>query len=294
MPPETATRHIDRHTEPHVTPSRTVGLDDVAFKRIADFVRAEAGIKLSKSKSNLIVSRLGRRVKALNLDDFNHYLDFVSADKGRRERREMLSLLTTNVTRFFREPHHFDALRDQVLPDLICKAKMGAPVRIWSAGCSIGAEPLSIGIEILRLCPEASDMDVRILASDLDRKSLQTACDAIYADAEVDRMPESISSRYFEPTGAGAGKRAIAKLRNLVTYAELNLIGPWPMERAFDMIFCRNVVIYFDKATQAELWPRFANALLPGGMLFIGHSERLSGAGEARFEPAGITQYRRI
>ncbi len=294
MPPETAIQPSGRHSEPHLTPSRGVGLDDVAFERIADLVRAEAGIKLSKSKSNLIVSRLGRRVKALNLKDFHSYLDFVSAQSGQRERREMLSLLTTNVTRFFREPHHFDTLRAEVLPPLIAKAKTGVPVRIWSAGCSIGAEPLSIAIEVVRLCPEALDLDIRILASDLDPTSLRTACEGVYARSEFDRMPDSISSRYFETSGDGAMKRATAELRNLITYAELNLIGPWPMERAFDVIFCRNVVIYFDKATQAELWPRFADALSPGGMLFIGHSERLSGAGEARFEPAGITQYRRI
>ncbi|MEM6587126.1 MAG: protein-glutamate O-methyltransferase [Pseudomonadota bacterium] len=294
MPPEDATLPFALQSGPDVTRSRNLCLDDSAFERIAELVRTEAGIKLSKSKSNLIVSRLGRRVKALKMNDFHSYLDFVSADKGRQERREMLSLLTTNVTRFFREPHHFDALRRTVLPPLIAKAKTGAAVRIWSAGCSIGAEPLSIGIELLQLCPDAPDMDIRILASDLDPKSLQTASDAIYVEAEIERVPDDIAACYFEATGSGKTKRAVPRLRDLITYAELNLVGPWPMERGFDVIFCRNVVIYFDKATQTQLWPRFADALLPGGMLFLGHSERLSGAGEARFEPVGITQYRRI
>ncbi|MEM7731713.1 MAG: protein-glutamate O-methyltransferase [Pseudomonadota bacterium] len=294
MQPEDATLFPGHGTSPLGVSSRSLCLDEAAFLRIADLVRAEAGIKLSESKSNLIVSRLGRRVKALKLLDFHNYLDFVSSEKGGNERRQMLSLLTTNVTRFFREPHHFDALRTTVLPLLIAKARSGASVRIWSAGCSIGAEPLSIGIELLRLCPDAQDLDIRILASDLDPNSLQTASEALYVDAEIARMPKDIASHYFEPADCGRGKRAVAKLRDLITYAELNLVGPWPMERRFDVIFCRNVVIYFDKATQTELWPRFADALLPGGMLFIGHSERLSGAGEARFEPAGITQYRRI
>lgn len=290
MPPETAALPL----EPVVLP-RNFGLDDAAFERIADLVRREAGIKLSKSKSNLIVSRLGRRMKALNMTHFQSYLDFVSTDAGRGERRKMLSLLTTNVTRFYREPHHFDALRETVLPPLLERAKGGGPVRIWSAGCSTGAEPLSIGVEILRQCPDARDLDIRILASDLDPVSLRMASDAIYDSTEiVDRVPPDLAALYFEQVDDGKSMRARPVLRDLITYAELNLVGPWPMERSFDVIFCRNVVIYFDKDTQADLWPRFADALMQGGMLFIGHSERLSGAGETRFEPVGITQYRRI
>ncbi|MEO0372487.1 MAG: protein-glutamate O-methyltransferase [Pseudomonadota bacterium] len=291
MPPDTAALPLDPVPSP-LKPNRTFGLDDAAFARIAQLVREQAGIKLSKSKSNLIVSRLGRRMKALSMTDFQAYLDFVSTETGRNELRKMLSLLTTNVTRFFREPHHFDALRETVLPPLISRAKAGAPVRIWSAGCSNGAEPLTIGMEVLRLCPEAPGLDIRILATDLDPECLQIASHAVYETSEVTRMPDDLAARFFEP--GGHGMRAVPVLRNLITYAELNLVGHWPMERAFDIIFCRNVVIYFDKATQGELWPRFADALLPGGMLFIGHSERLSGAGETRFEPAGITQYRRI
>lgn len=271
-----------------------IALDEAAFERISNLVRKEAGIKLSKTKSNLIVSRLGRRIRALNLTGFQPYMDFVSSQSGRDERRKMLSLLTTNVTRFFREPHHFVALRDKVLPALVTKAKSGGSVRIWSAGCSSGEEPLSIGIELLRQCPEAPDLDFRILGTDLDPLSLTRASQAVYSALEADRIPQEIQARYFELSSDGKTLCATPRLRDLITYAELNLVGPWPMERAFDVIFCRNVVIYFDLATQSDLWPRFAEALLPGGMLFIGHSERLSGPGASHFETAGITQYRRI
>lgn len=273
--------------------SKTLGLDDAVFGRIADFVRGECGIKLSKSKSNLIVSRLGRRVRALNMRDFQTYLDYVGQPSGRAERRKMISLLTTNVTRFLREPHHFEALRTDVLPPLVTKAQTGESVRIWSAGCSTGEEPLSVGIEVLKLCPDAPKLDLRILATDLDPISLKTARAARYPIAGTVKIPDDDRARFFEDCDDGKTYRAHSALRDLITYAELNLLGEWPMERAFDVIFCRNVMIYFDKSTQAAIWPRFADALVPGGVLFIGHSERLSGPGSVRFEPAGITQYRR-
>ncbi|MEO0752671.1 MAG: protein-glutamate O-methyltransferase [Pseudomonadota bacterium] len=288
MPPEPCAPAVD----PSKT-SRALGLDGTAFARAADLVRSECGIKLSEAKSNLIVSRLGRRVKTLNFHDFHAYLDFVEGKGGQKERRKMTSLLTTNVTRFFREPHHFDSLREDVLPALVAKAKRGGAVRIWSAGCSSGEEPLSIGMEILKLCPDAPDMDMRILGTDLDPVSLQTARNATYGKTALEKVPGDLRARYFEPVGDGQNLCASARLRALATYAELNLMEPWPMQRSFDVIFCRNVMIYFDNATQAMLWPRFAEALMPGGMLFIGHSERLHGPGAQRFKPSGITQYRR-
>ncbi|MEL6118310.1 MAG: protein-glutamate O-methyltransferase [Pseudomonadota bacterium] len=278
----------------HTPPSRALGLGDATFDRIAGLVRTECGIELSQSKSNLIVSRLGRRVKTLNLITFDAYVDHIETPSGRDELRRMISLLTTNVTKFFREPHHFAALRADILPKLIAKARSGASVRIWSAGCSSGEEPLSIGMETLKLCPQASDLDLRILGTDLDPVSLQTARRASYDASSISNLTTQDQGQFFEPADDGKNLRAISELRDLITYAELNLIGEWPMERPFDVIFCRNVVIYFDNPTQATLWPRFANALHRKGSLFIGHSERLGGPGVSSFEPSGITQYRRI
>ncbi|MEL7281522.1 MAG: protein-glutamate O-methyltransferase [Pseudomonadota bacterium] len=289
MPPEPCAPAIN-----HTKTSRAYGLDDAAFTRTADLVRRACGIKLSQTKSNLIVSRLGRRVKSLNFPDFHAYLDFVESQAGRDEQRKMTSLLTTNVTRFFREPHHFESLRKDVLPRLAAKAKSGAEVRIWSAGCSSGEEALSIGMTVLKLCPDAPNLDVRILGTDLDPMSLQTARHAAYSAASLENVAKDLRDQFFEPVNDGSSFRATSRLRDLVTYAELNLIEPWPMQRPFDVIFCRNVMIYFDNATQSALWPRFAAALRPGSMLCIGHSERLSGPGATQFEAAGITQYRRL
>ena len=281
-------------SQEHRSLSKALGLDDATFARIADLVRAECGIKLSHSKSNLIVSRLGRRIKKLNLKSFDAYLDYIESASGRDELRRMISLLTTNVTKFFREPHHFSALRTDILPKLVAKARSGTSVRIWSAGCSSGEEPLSIAIETLKLCPHVTGLDLRILGTDLDPVSLQTARRATYDTSSFSNLSQQDQDQFFEPADDGKSLRAVPKLRDLITYAELNLIGTWPMERPFDVIFCRNVVIYFDNATQATLWPRFASALHRDGALFIGHSERLSGPGTSSFEPSGITQYRRI
>ncbi|MEL7011787.1 MAG: protein-glutamate O-methyltransferase [Pseudomonadota bacterium] len=278
----------------HASQAKPLGLDNATFIRIADLVQAECGIKLSHGKSNLIVSRLGKRIKKLNLTSFNAYLDYIASASGRDEFRRMISLLTTNVTKFFRESHHFEALRTDILPQLIAKARSGASVRIWSAGCSSGQETLSIGIETLKLCPQVSGLDLRILGTDLDPVSLQTARRAAYDISLFSDLSQQDQDQFFEPADGGKSLRAVPELRDLITYAELNLIGKWPMERPFDVIFCRNVVIYFDNDTQATLWSRFANALHQDGALFIGHSERLSGPGASCFEPLGVTQYRRI
>ncbi len=265
-----------------------------AFERLSALVNAECGILLSRNKSNLIVSRLGKRLTALRLPDFHAYCDYVEGEGRQQERRMMTSLLTTNVTRFFREPHHFEALRNDVLPDLIARARAGARVRLWSAGCSTGEEPLSIAMEVLDLCPDAAKLDLRILGTDIDPASVELARRAEYDATAVQNVPPRQRDPYFDAVPDSTRFKASQKLRSLVTFAELNLVQNWPMEGAFDVIFCRNVVIYFDADTQAALWPRFADALAPGGHMFIGHSERLSGPGQDRFIPNGITQYRRI
>ena len=206
-----------------------------------------------------------------------------------------MGVYTTVVYRGKEILREFDEdLRKNLLPGLAAKAKSGASVRIWSAGCSSGEETLSIAMTMLKICPEVPDLDVRILGTDLDPMSLQTARHATYPAAALDNVAEDLRGQFFESVEGGRTFRATARRRDLVTYAELNLIEPWPMQRSFDVIFCRNVMIYFDNATQATLWPRFADVLRPGGMMFIGHSERLSGPGAAQFEAAGITQYRRI
>jgi chemotaxis protein methyltransferase CheR len=256
---------------------------------IAAIAEADAGIVIAGEKASMVQSRLAARLRALGMTHFREYLDYIEGDDGVDERREMISALTTNVSHFFREPHHFDVLRNQVLPPLVDRVRRGGRVRIWSAGCSRGQEACSIAMAILELLPDAAERDVRILATDIDRSVLQDAAAGTYDIPSLAPVPPRLRDRYFAP--ADGGLSAGPELRAMVRFRELNLHGPWPMTGFFDVVFCRNVVIYFSAERQAALWPRFARAIAPGGWLFVGHSERVSpGAG---FEVAGVTAYRR-
>jgi len=282
-----------------VGPARDTGpvaetrVDDRSFRRIAAIAHTEFGIALGENKRNLVVSRLSRRLRDLRLPDFAAYCRYLDSDAGGLERRQMCSLLTTNVTRFFREAHHFRALAEGVLPPLVERARAGGRVRLWSAGCSSGEEAYSLALTVLQLCPEAARRDIRILGTDIDPEVIHRGRAGIY-DLRGADIPDALRAAHFTPDGAGPGTyRVGADLRKLVTLVELNLMGEWPMKRTFDVIFCRNVVIYFDAETQQRLWTRFAAALVPGGMLFVGHSERVAGPAAERLVPAGVTQYRR-
>ncbi len=204
----------------------------------------------------------------------------------------MLSALTTNVTHFMREEHHFRLLRETVLPPLLARVRSGNRLRLWSAGCSAGQEPYSLAFTLLALCPEAPRLDIRILATDVDPEILDRARAGNYRTEELSAIPEPARSQHVERSRDGTCFSIGAAPRALIRFAELNLIEAWPMRGRFEIIFCRNVAIYFDKATQERLWSRFATMLAPGGHLFIGHSERISGEAEAQFRSVGVTVYR--
>jgi chemotaxis protein methyltransferase CheR len=267
-----------------------IGMTSADFGRIARSVQGEFGIFLPDAKMDLVYSRLLRRVRALGLADFTTYCDLVESSAGTAERTEMLSALTTNVTHFFREMHHFDQLRTEILPPLLQAARKGTRVRLWSAGCSSGQEPYSLALTLLALLPEASRHDIRILATDVDPQVIARAREGLYSAAERDTIPEPMRSQFTEksPEGLRIGDAA----RALVSFAPLNLMGDWPMSGAFDVILCRNVAIYFDAPTQERLWQRFAGVMRPGAHLLIGHSERITGPAEASLESVGITAYR--
>lgn len=260
------------------------------FRQIAEMLHADSGIALPDSKATLVYSRLAKRLRALGLESFRQYCAMVQDSQGIDERKRMLASLTTNVTRFFREPHHFDHLRRQVLPPLLEGARRGARVRLWSAGCSTGQEPYSIAMTVLELLPNAADYDIRILASDIDSDVIATARAGIYGEEALSQVPADRRARFF--TAAGAGRQSVSDdMRELVAFRELNLIGHWPMKGKFNAIFCRNVVIYFQEDTQTQIWTRFVQYLVPGGSLYIGHSERLTGVGD-RFDADGLTTYK--
>ncbi len=260
------------------------------FRDIAAMLYADARIHLTDSKASLVYSRLIKRLRALNLESFADYCALLREEEA--ERSEMLSALTTNVTRFFRERHHFEHFSSSVLPGLLARARRGARVRLWSAGCSSGEEPYSIALTVLEQDPRAADLDIKVLATDIDPRMIARGRDGVYPEAA---LAEDVSTgalqRFFFKEGSA--RRAAGELRKMVAFRRLNLNGDWPMRGPFDIIFCRNVAIYFDDATQEALWAKFAAMLAPGGWLYIGHSERVDGPASACLDSAGVTAYRR-
>ena len=245
------------------------------FERIATALYERAGIHLTEAKAALVYSRLAKRIRQLGLPDFRSYCDLFESPDGVGETDNLLTALTTNVTRFFREPHHFDHLRDQVLAPMVDAMRSGARVRLWSAASSTGQEPYTMALTLTALVPEAADLDVRILATDIDKRVLKTGQEAIYNETLLDDVPPSLRGRGFERMPDGRW-RVRENVRRLVSFKELNLIGAWPMKGPFQAIFCRNVVIYFDEPTQEKVWRRFAPLLAPGGRLYIGHPEGIN------------------
>ncbi len=263
------------------------------FRRLTTMLHADSGIVMNETKATLVYSRLAKRLRALGLESFRSYCALVSGADGLDERQRMLSALTTNLTRFYREPHHFEDLRTKILPPLVAALRKGGRVRIWSAGCSNGAEAYSAAMTVLSVMPDAVDHDIRILASDIDPRMVEAGRDGVYEAEQVRDAPRDLVERWMAPVkqdGArafGAGE----EMRGLVSFRELNLIGAWPMKGRFDVIFCRNVAIYFDEPTQNEIWRRFTGVLAPGGRLYIGHSERIAGEAQARLRTEGVTTY---
>ncbi len=270
---------------------RTVqSMSAAAFAGIAALAKAEAGLVMPPNKLNMVQSRLRPRLAELGLETYDQYASFVASADGLGERRHMLSALTTNVSHFFRENHHFEMLREQVLPELATRAREGKSVRIWSAGCSSGQEPYSIAMTILEHAPELAALDTLILATDIDPRILETAAAGRYSENQITAIPEPMAARHLHEA---ANQFSVNDtVRKLVRFRELNLFNPWPMRTRFDIIFCRNVVIYFDSETQNSLWPRFEAALRPDGWLFLGHSERVSESYSHLFRTVGMTAYR--
>lgn len=267
-------------------------MDRNAFDAIAALAHREFGLNIAPEKMKMVQSRLRHRLGALNLPDFDAYSQLVCSDQGSEERRSMISALTTNVSHFFREPHHFELLSQHMLPGVEKLIDARERIRIWSAGCSNGQEPYSIAMHMLGFKPSLSNADFRILATDVDPKVVEFADQGIYEDKHLDGISADFRSKFV---GLGDKKHSISEqIKNIVTFRELNLLSNWPMRHQFDIIFCRNVVIYFDQETQEELWPRFHQMLKPGGLLFLGHSERISSPPTFGFKTIGTTAYQKV
>ena len=277
---------------PLAGPPGELPFTDSDFASIAAFAYREFGLKLQSSKRELVYSRLVKRVRLLGLPDFASYCRLIDTPEGASERDLVVSGLTTNVTHFFREGHHFELLANLAVKPRLAALKAGQRMRIWSAGCSAGMEPYSMAMTVLDTLPEAGQLNIRILATDVDPVILARAREARYSAEEARPIPDRMKPHAIGPTDSG-GVHILPRVSQMVRFAELNLIQDWPLRGPFDVIFCRNVAIYFDKPTQGRLWQRFASLLAPGGLLFIGHSERLSGPAETDFTSVGVTAYRK-
>ncbi|MEE8586702.1 MAG: protein-glutamate O-methyltransferase CheR [Acidobacteriota bacterium] len=245
------------------------------FEQISKFVYKQAGIRLKQGKEELVRTRLAKRIISLGLGSFQDYLRLVEQDRSGHELTWMLDALTTNKTSFYREADHFQFLREQVFPALQPLRR----IRIWSAGCSTGEEPVTIALEARECFADIERRDFRILATDLSTAVLQKAKLGIFAQESLQSVPRQLVRKYFQRCKeAGPDRcRLCQPALSMIAFARLNLMGQWPIKGPFQFIFCRNVMIYFDKPTQERLVNRFHKLLCPGGYLLIGHSESLTG-----------------
>jgi chemotaxis protein methyltransferase CheR len=262
------------------------------FELIAGIARDQAGIVIRAHKMAMIRGRLLRRLRALQMRSVAEYCELLRGPDVHRELPQLLNVLTTNHTAFFRERHHFDHLKSQALPDIFQRALKGDQrVRIWCAASSTGEEPYTIAGTVLAAQPPRS-VDLKILATDIDTDVLARAEAAEYTREVVDRSPSDMKPLLQVESAGPDMVRIGAALRRLLTFRQLNLIQPWPMKGPFDAVFCRNVMIYFDGPTKKSIVDRCVDILRPGGWLYLGHSESLSPPHPA-FELIGRTVYRR-
>lgn len=262
------------------------------FDYLRQVVSETTGIVSSEDKYTMYYSRLARRLRALGLADFKAYREYLRRNPE-TESIELVNSVTTNLTSFFRENHHFDYLRNEVLP---AKRNNGMRrLRIWSAGCSTGEEAYSIAMTLQQAILDINSWDIAILATDIDSQVVQTAAGGIYDRARIANIDPAMQKRFFhdEPGTVAATVSVDPGLRQMIRFQQLNLLQPWPMREKFDLIFCRNVVIYFDRETKIRLIDRFAGQLVRDGLLFMGHSESLYKTSD-RFELLGKTVYRLI
>jgi chemotaxis protein methyltransferase CheR len=257
-----------------LTPPGEVPMTTAEFEKICALLFEQSAIVLKEGKEGLVRSRLAKHVRRLGLKSYTDYLAAVDADQSGRERSDMIDSLTTNKTSFYREGAHFEYLQDSVFPKLLGGRER---VRIWSAGCSSGEEPYTLSMLLHEMARDVARRDVRILATDLSSKVLGMAREAIYPETAISELPWDCANYFTRVDRDGQPLlRVRDDVRSLIKFARLNLMETWPMEKGFQVIMCRNVMIYFDKEVQARLVNRFWDLLAPGGHLFVGHSESLT------------------
>lgn len=260
------------------------------FQFLAGLAQARTGIVLAEQKKDMVYGRLARRLRALKLQSFREYCNILQSPAGADEMSHLVNAITTNLTSFFRENHHFEHLRD-FLGGIAKNNPGGGKLRIWSAGCSSGMEPYSIAMTMREAIPALHKWDARILATDIDSNMLATGQRGEYAAADTDNISAAYK-KFVQPTASPDRVTMAEDLRQMIAFKQLNLLEDWPMKGPFDAIFCRNVAIYFDKETKKRIFEKYASLLKPDGWLYIGHSENLHGI-TSLFTLAGRTMYRR-
>ncbi len=260
------------------------------FNYLRGIVTKTTGIVAPDDKYTMYYSRLARRLRSLGLADFTAYREFLKQNQE-TESIELVNAVTTNLTSFFREKHHFEYIRETLIPERI--RSNNRKLRVWSAGCSTGEEPYTIAMTLMQAIPDPQRWDIKILATDIDSNVLKTGSAGIYNANRVVDLDKGLLRRFFKQgSGSNEGKVKINQdLGRLIQFRQLNLLQDWPMNNKMDFIFCRNVVIYFDKETKSKLVDRFADQLQAQGILFMGHSESLYKSSD-RFDLLGKTIYR--
>jgi len=257
-------------------------MPDLLFQQFSRLVYEQCGINLHEGKKALLQARLNKRMRLTGIGSYEQYFKLINSGANSGEFVHFLDSISTNLTYFFRESQHFDFLDKVALPELTAKKRKDGDsrIRIWSAGCSTGEEPYSLAMCVLAHLPNLAGWDFRILATDISTRVLETASRGIYSEEKVKKVPPALRQGYFQKISGANGKpdfQITPQLKRIITFHRLNLKEPYPFKGVFDFIFCRNVMIYFDKKTQEELVNRMASFLSPGGYFCVGHSESLTG-----------------
>jgi len=276
--------------------SNLIRMNDRIFERFSEFIKAELGIKMPSSKKTLLEARLQKRLRELCMSSHEEYCEYLFSPRGMDEELvNLVDVVTTNTTDFFREPKHFEILTEKILPELYARSGAGRSLKVWSAGCSSGEEPYTLSIVLSEFARLNSGFNFQIMATDISTQVLRMAVRAIYPESKIGPITPELRKRYLLRSKDHSRRlvRIGPEARSHVRFRRLNFMEEFSFEGLLDIIFCRNVVIYFDRQTQEMLFSRFCRKLAVGGYLFIGHSESLSGM-TLPLEPVAPTVYRRI
>jgi chemotaxis protein methyltransferase CheR len=278
-----------------VARQREFTFTDADFNSLRTLVREISGITLADSKRELVYGRLSRRLRHLGMENFSDYRALLASDAGKSEMGEFTNAVTTNLTSFFREAHHFEYLREHFLVPRTANPAAGRKIRIWCSASSTGEEPYSIAMTVAEAIPDWERWDIRILATDLDTRCLADCEAATYREERIRALPRARLERHFDRVSHNGESlyRIKPELQRMISFRQLNLMHALPMRGPLDIIFCRNVIIYFDKDTQRGLFSRMATLQKPGGLMFLGHSESLFKVSEA-WSLIGKTVYRKV